>query len=114
MRGHENIIRLRMSGKIPSIVFLNDYPCDVDWFETGSHATVEIQPADAPELLDLRFVKGLTVSATGSTEKRAKAIFEACKQAGAKTVACCHAWVEKSPEWGTMRAKSGWSEIWKS
>ena len=67
MNGHEKIIAMRQAGKAPKIVFLNDYPCNTDWFENGDHATVFISQLDDPKTLDLRFLVGLTVSATGST-----------------------------------------------
>lgn len=87
MRGQEVIIELRKTGKIPSTVFLNDYRCDTDRFDTGDHFTVSLSPEEQPEWLDLRFLVGLRVSISGSTEKRARRLLEACKVAGARTVA---------------------------
>ncbi len=86
MRGHEPIIAMRRSGKRPGIVFLNDFPCKTDWAEYGEHATVQILPGEAIEALDLRFLVGLTVAASGSTDERARKLLEACKTAGAKTI----------------------------
>lgn len=118
MLGHLPIIKMRSKGKRPSIVFVNDYPTPEakDWHNPGAaygqvwepdHATVQIDTGDHIEALDLRFLKGLTVSATGRTEARAKALFDACKRAGAKTVAAVHA-----IGLGTMRVESGWTEIY--
>jgi hypothetical protein len=118
MLGHIPIIKMRSKGKRPSIVFVNDYPTPEakDWHNPGAafgqvwepdHATVQIDEGDNIAALDLRFLTGLTVSATGRTESRAKALFEACKRAGAKTVAAVHA-----IGLGTTRVESGWTEIY--
>ena len=87
MHGNEPIIAMRKRGTSPKVVFLNEYPCPTDWTEFHEYATVEIKPTDAIEALDLRFLIGLTVSISGSTIERAKRIAEACKAAGATTVA---------------------------
>lgn len=93
MRGQEAILNMRRAGKKPSIVFVNDYPCDTDWHEYAEHATVQILPSETIDLLDFRFVVGMQVSVSGSTMERAKAIARACKAAGAKTVgAGCGDW----------------------
>lgn len=109
MRGQEKIIAMRLSGKAPNMVFLNDYPThreELDWFENGLAATVQTSPQDAPERLDLRFLVGLKVSVSSDDENRAKAIFEACKKAGAKTVAACHVYRVSSEA-----CRAGWSQV---
>lgn len=117
MLGHLPILKMRSKGKRPSIVFINDYPTQEakDWHNPGAkfgqvwepdHATVQIDEGDNIASLDLRFLTGLTVSATGRTEARAKALFDACKRAGAKTVAAVHA-----IGLGTFQIKDGWFEI---
>lgn len=103
MRGHTEIIRLRMQGVCPKVVFLNDYPCQTDWFETGDHATVSTHN-DAISALDLRFLAGLTVSISADTESRAKRLFERAKTCGAAVVAACHA---------TPCGPPGWSQIYR-
>lgn len=112
MRGHESIINMRLCGKKPRIVFLNDYPCKTDWFEHGDHATVEISHTDRPEWLDLRFLIGLRVGVAGSDEKRLKQLFDACKKAGAESVAACV--VHKSVDnfYKVPVYSAGWAEIW--
>jgi hypothetical protein len=107
MRGHENIIALRVQGKSPKIVFLNDYPCKTDWFENSDHATVctDNNPISS---LDLRFLVGLTVSISASSEGRAKALFAKAKQFGAKTVAACHVQPDKH-----QFEQSGWAEVFR-
>jgi hypothetical protein len=106
MQGQQQIIELRQKRIKPEIVFLNDYPCQTDWFEFSDHATVSISPTEAIETLDLRFLLGLTVSVSSLTETRAKALFNACKEAGAKTVAACHIQDGKHP-----LDQNGWNEV---
>lgn len=107
MRGHTELIALRKSGKHPKYVFLNDYPCKTDWFEFGDHVTIETSPSEAIGSLDLRFLRGVTVSVSALSEKRAKALFKACQEAGAKTVAACHVKQDKYPS-----QQDGWMEVW--
>ena len=89
MRGQDRIISQRMNGYVPSIVFLNDYPCKTDWFDHKEHATV-CTSMDALSSLDLRFLVGLRVSITATTLDRAQSLFERTKLAGASVVAACH------------------------
>ena len=89
MRGHEQIIAMRMARKAPSIVFLNDYPCKTDWADHGEHATV-CTANDAIRNLDFRFLTGLRVSISATTEARAKELCKRIKGAGATTIAACH------------------------
>ena len=118
MRGHSPILRMRLAGTRPRIVFINDFPtADAkDWHSPGEkygqrwaadHATVQIDATDRIASLDLRFLAGVTVSASGSTESRAKELLEACKAAGAATVAATHV-IFANP----YRCESGWTEVW--
>lgn len=107
MRGHETILRMREQGNKPSFVFLNDYPCDTDWFENGHTACVCVD-GDSPAALDLRFLVGLSVSVCSHDEKRAKAIFERCKEAGVDRVAACH--IQRGVPPGRQ---CGWGAGWK-
>ena len=97
MKGHLQIIEMRKNRVKPDFVFINDYPCQTDWFEFGEHATVSISHTEAIETLDMRFLKGLKVNVSSLTETRAKALFELCKEAGAKVVAACHVQADKHP-----------------
>lgn len=107
MRGHDAIIALRCKGVSPAIVFINDYPCDVNWLEHRDHATVEILPSEPVDMLDFRFANGIKVSITGSTIKRAKAIARACQDAGAVAVAA------GCPDMDVKGyANPGWAHIW--
>lgn len=109
MRGHQKLIELRQGGFCPPVVSLNDYSTDPAIAgEVFDGTTVEIAGDDI-EALDLRFLVGLRVSTGAATEKRAKAILEACKRAGASMVACCHI--------PTVRAEqktSDYIEIWSN
>lgn len=108
MRGHETLIQLRKAGRKPHWVFINDYPCKTNWFETGEHATICVY-GDSLSSLDLRFLTGLAVSVSASTEKRAKALFNACKQANAKVVAACHVMEDKK-----YSQQTGWVEVYRA
>lgn len=107
MRGHETILKMREQGTKPSFVFVNDYPCDTDFFETGHTACVCVH-GDVPETIDMRFLVGLNVSVTSHDENRAKALFELCKEAGVNRLAACH--VQYGVPFGRQ---CGWAAGWK-
>ena len=106
MRGHENVIAMRKAGKRPAMVFVNDWPCNVDWFETGDHATVCVA-GDNPESLDTRFSVGLAISISSECEKRARALSDAFKR-HADVVAAHH---HKPGAWFSQQ--NGWTEVWR-
>lgn len=106
MRGHEAIIAMRQAGRRPAFVFVNDWPCDTDWHLHGDHATV-CTAGDVVQLLDLRFLVGLRVSVSASSEVRAQALFDHCKAAGAACVAAVHVDSSRQP-WD----QHGWSGVW--
>ncbi len=97
MRGHHDLIAQRLRGRAPRIVFVNDYPCRTNWFETHDHATL-CTAGDPLSSLDLRCLVGLRVSISATTEARAKALFDRAKAAGAAVVAAC-------------ADQTGWAEI---
>lgn len=118
MHGHAPILKMRIDGVRPSIVFLNDFrdPSADDWHNPGKgygqswapdHATVQIDPKDRIEALDFRFLKGLRVAAMSLNENRARAILEACKRAGAQTIVASH-----SIQINECRFKAGWMEVY--
>ena len=116
MRGHENIITLRKRGISPDTVFINDFPCDTDWFNPGAkygevwpsdHATVSTD-GDVIQMLDMRYVVGLKVIIMSESETRAKALFEKAKASGARTVAAGH--VIGSTRQNT---RTGWCEVYR-
>ena len=88
MRGHEQINTMRREGKKPAMIFINDWPCQTDWFETGEHVTVCVHK-DSIRTLDLRFVVCCSVSISSESKTRAKALLERCKAEGADVVAAC-------------------------
>lgn len=106
MKGHEDIISLRRARQAPAMVFINDYPCKTDWLRERAAATV-CTHGDVIQMLDLRFLVGLKVSISSDSEVRAKALMEACRNAGAHTVAACHVQEGRQP-W----QQSGWCEVW--
>lgn len=107
MKGHAEIIKMRLRRQKPSIVFINDYPCDgeLDWHKHGDHATVCVH-GDAINSLDFRFLVGTRVSITSFDESRAKLLFERIKAAGADTVAAGHGIHDG------LYCRTGWCEIW--
>lgn len=106
MRGHEKIIEMRKQRSAPEFVFVNDYDCKTDWFDFGEYATV-CTAGDSIASLDLRYLKGMRVSVSALTERRAKALFNACKDAGAATVAAAHIDIGVHPF-----DQRCWSEVW--
>ena len=108
MRGHQKLIEMRMNRKRPGIVFVNDYECDVDWHTNTGDAVTVCTAGDVVQTLDLRFLVGLTVSVSSTSEIRAKALFEKCKAAGAETVAACHI-QEDRHHW----QQNGWANVYR-
>ena len=91
MRGHENIIAMRMKGVKPAgLVYLCDYPVRPEFIE-WQYASDCMSPnvsvyGDEIGALDMRFVVGLAVDVSGNDAKRVKALAGACKRAGASMV----------------------------
>ena len=101
MIGHAPLIAMRTAGRKPASVYVTDEvtPLSRDWHApvtlTGKpmqpHTPcIAVEPKDSIGSLDMRFLVGLAVFVSGSTENRAKAMFEACKQAGAALVVGAH------------------------
>ena len=107
MKGHEDIITMRRNRMAPAFVFINDWPCKTDWMRERAAATV-CTDGDVIQSLDLRFLVGLQVVVSSTDERRAKALFEACKAAGAKAVASCHI-KDGVPGW----KQDGWFQVWR-
>ncbi len=91
MKGHEDLIQMRIQGMKPQVVFINDYPCHTDWYKNREHCTIQVDQTDAPETLDLRFLVGMVVSVSADDKSRAQRLFEACKKAHAKQIIACQA-----------------------
>ena len=105
MYGHEPIIKMRLAGRRPGAVFIDDHPCPVarDWHNPGRKYG-ERWPADYPSVcthgdlmssIDLRFLVGLRVHISATNRGRAKALFEKAKAAGAAMVVATDGdWIE--------------------
>lgn len=100
MYGHEPVLKMRINGIKPSMVFVSDKPDPIakDWHDPGrkygeqwkpDHATV-CTAGDDLAGIDFRFMRGLRVSISSPTKNRAKALFSLAKEAGASVVAACH------------------------
>ncbi len=101
MIGHTPLIALRTAKRKPAAVYVSDEVTQLtrDWHAPVTlsgkpmeqHAPcIAIEDKDSIGSLDLRFLVGLVVFVSGNTESRAKAMFEACKSAGAAMVVGCH------------------------
>ena len=108
MRGHEKLIEMRKQRLKPEIVFINDYKCFTDWHKYAEDAVTICVAGDVVQLLDLRYLVGLTVTISSPSEVRAKALFDKCKAAGALVVAACHIQDGVPPH-----KQSGWFEVWR-
>jgi hypothetical protein len=117
--GHIPLIELRKSGVRPEVVYLSDEVSQIvrDWHAprtlTGKrmvpHAPhIAILPEDRLQTLDLRFLVGLDVRISSDDETRAKAMFEACKRAGASRVVGCQTQPDRH-----YTDQSGWIEIYE-
>lgn len=119
MIGHEPLKNLRMRGIKPKAVWVVDYPSQIsrDWHAPVTlsglpmdrhYPSISIEPKDRIESLDLRFLVGLEVHTSSGNENRAKALFEACKRAGAGIVVGCHTQDDKH-----YTDQSGWFEVYR-
>jgi hypothetical protein len=92
MKGHENLIQMRLNGRKPKAlwVYLQAQPkSDYHWdtFTSGlDMPEVFIEPRENIRTLDLRFVVGLTVHVVGGNEERVRAIVRALEDAKAKAI----------------------------
>ena len=91
MKGHVEIIKMRLRGRKPAKVFVNDYPCEdeIDWHKHGDHATVCVY-GDPIEALDLRFLVGVEAHIGTLDADRARRLYERVKNAGAQAVVSGH------------------------
>jgi len=79
MNGHEPLIAMRLAGKIPQYVFLEDSEGNPQWHLYGEFPTISVK-GDALKTLDMRFLVGLAVLASSESEKRCKDLLEVCKR----------------------------------
>lgn len=81
MKGHEAIIALRRERKAPPIVWLSLHD------DLPNFPTVLIDRADVPELLDLRFLVGLTAIVEGrDDDAMAPRLAAACSGVAHRTI----------------------------
>lgn len=107
MRGHDSIISLRMQGLTPAFVFIDDYPSkDVGLGKENAFATV-CTHGDSLTSLDFRFLVGLKVSISATSEHRAKSLFCMAKYAGAVLVGASHLVDGVHPS-----EQNGWCEVY--
>ena len=90
MRGHEALLTLRRNGQRPAHVTLQAHDGrPYAWWLTAElmpFPTVQIEPGDTPELLDLRFVVGLPVIVDCDDAQRLERLADAVHAAGALKV----------------------------
>lgn len=101
MTGDKHIINLRLSGKTPEWVFINDYPCEAPTSDKHPNLCVD---GDDIASLDLRFLVNLKVSVSSADESRCKALLNACKRHSASLVAA-------AVTDGSLNS-TGFTEIW--
>lgn len=92
MRGHENIIAMRMKGVKPAgAVLVCDYqvnPSFLEWRYSDDRKNPTVcTHGTQVSAIDFRFVVGLPVHVHGDSVSRVKQIAGACKKAGAESVA---------------------------
>jgi hypothetical protein len=97
MNGHQELIRMRMAGGgMRSLWIYHGKDPSKQWsnwhttFQTLDYPDVEIQQHEDPNMLDLRYVIGLTVHVAGSRNyKKSVKLHNALLQAKAKQVITC-------------------------
>lgn len=90
MRGHDPIIDLRLRRLAPTMVFIELVPAltqsSIDWPRWSRFPVVEVPDGESIRRLDLRFLSGLLVCASGKDPARLQALHDACVAHGAKRV----------------------------
>jgi hypothetical protein len=81
MRGAEELVRMRLEGRVPRLLWVD---LDIDYMADGEHLSISAN--DSLASLDLRPVQGLVVSVSGCDDKRVKAVAKACEENGARRV----------------------------
>ena len=108
MKGHEALIQMRLNGKAPAAVYIEDHHSynSKDWHVYGELPCINIQN-DPLSAIDLRFVIGLMVNISSFSEERAKTLFKMAKDAKARVITSC----VMLPDEPYFR-QTGWSEIY--
>lgn len=82
MTGHQRIVAMRRQGLKPSVVWVADYPEAVN-----DGLTIRVDEQDTPELLDLRFLVGTTVTVESFNDQRLQRLAKACAQHARRVIA---------------------------
>jgi len=83
MRGHDELIAMRIRGNHPEAVNICDFPVKLDWY--GDCPTVCVSEDHVVDL-DLRFVFDMVVHIDGHDEARADELMQKCIDADARIV----------------------------
>lgn len=81
MTGQDTILAMRRAGRRPDFVWVSDFAQ-----ATLDGLTVRVA-GDTPELLDLRFLVGVTALVDGSDPARVQRIAKACQQVAKRVIA---------------------------
>lgn len=82
MKGHEQILSMRIDGLHPAEVVVTDLPLN-----GGLERHVYIESTDAIDALDLRFLKDMLVHVSVSEGFRGQRIADACKEHAQRVIA---------------------------
>lgn len=92
MQGRENIIRMRLNGLKPSVVWVELFPMQ-SWAKQytktpGRHVDIHIDPSDIESIdrADMRCVVGCHVLVNGPDDQSTERVARACNKAGASVV----------------------------
>jgi len=112
MRGHDQIIAMRLKGYVPEFLHIDDFEEPNPFLEWQKKFEEDFTPVvcvskDQLEMLDFRFLIGLTVNITSESESRAKKLFEIAKKAGAKTVMAGYVVIKGE------KATTEWTDLWQ-
>lgn len=81
MKGHQRILAMRRAGLKPLFIWVSD-------FENALLDGRTVQVAgDTPELVDFRFLRGVTAIVEGSDADRVTRIAQACHQFASRVIA---------------------------
>ncbi len=81
MKGMENLIRMRLNGRVPAVLWV-----DLDIERLPSEGHLHIGHSESISSLDLRAVQGMVLAVSGIDSGRVKSISSALKAAGARRV----------------------------
>jgi hypothetical protein len=110
MKGHQPLIHMRMYGKAPQAVFIEDHKSlnAHDWHLYTDMPCINVE-GDELHNIDLRFCVGLIVQISSFSEVRAKTLLTIAKQSKARVITSC-VLIPNAPHW----KQTGWSEIYTS